>query len=504
MEGKQKLDLKILLDKPSFYIDEIITGNLIFQTKRSAIIEKIVIEIIFFQKFNTAINTQNAPIICYEKLCCFELDLNPFLSKVEGCYILKGGNTKIPFKIDLKRDLYPCFEFPLKDKYAFLRYKMDINIFSMSFNKTQFSHYIRLLSRPIINDKNKCLNKSISKNLKKWNIINIGTTTLTVSIPDNNCKYDDTNFKVIVFIDNLNGKESTKEIKVKLMRTIELYNQNNKIAFKEELPVASRVIPAIVPPGGNNYFEVFLPLRESDTSRYIYNNNNNPIPYDFFLSDINFYMPTIFSRCITCKYELIVSLNFNCFVYENSLPKITFPIYMTNQSPFEYQLDFQKKEYEKKNKFYTNDVNENFDNNKIKINNYDNIIENNKQFVNNNSGGSINKFDAPNPFNQYKNIDIDVNIFQQNNNNINKSKTLMINNENMNINAGNNFKYNFNISINNNLEGNINNNINNNIINNNLNNNNIIENDNNIIENENGYNNEKRKKSIKESNFNLL
>ena len=191
MEGKQKLDLKILLDKPSFYIDEIITGNLIFQTERSAIIEKIVIEIIFFQKFNTAINTQNAPIICYEKLCCFELDLNPFLSKVEGCYILKGGNTKIPFKIDLKRDLYPCFEFPLKDKYAFLRYRMDINIFSMSFNKTQFSHYIRLLSRPIINDKNKCLNKSISKNLKKWNIINIGTTTLTVSIPDNNCKYDD-------------------------------------------------------------------------------------------------------------------------------------------------------------------------------------------------------------------------------------------------------------------------------------------------------------------------
>ena len=47
-------------------------------------------------------------------------------------------------------------------------------------------------------------------------------------------------------------------------------------------------------PSGEKSFEVFLPLRESDTSRYIYNNNNNPIPYDFFLSDINFYMPTIF------------------------------------------------------------------------------------------------------------------------------------------------------------------------------------------------------------------
>ena len=86
-----------------------------------------------------------------------------------------------------------------------------------------------------------------------------------------------------------------------------------------------------------------MPLRKSDTSRYVYN-DNNPILYDFFLSDINFYMPTIFSKCITCKYDLIVSLNFNCFVYESALPKITFPIDMTNQSPFEYQFDIQKKE----------------------------------------------------------------------------------------------------------------------------------------------------------------
>ena len=102
------------------------------------------------------------------------------MPKVEGCYILKGGITKIPLKIDLKRDLFPCFEFPLNDKYAFLRYKIDINIFSMSFDKTYFSHYLRLLSRPIINNKNKCFSKSISNSLKKWNIFNIGTTTLTI------------------------------------------------------------------------------------------------------------------------------------------------------------------------------------------------------------------------------------------------------------------------------------------------------------------------------------
>ena len=491
MEGKQKLDLKVLLDKPSFYVDEIITGNLSLHTERSSIIEKIVIEVISFQKYYIGGNSSNVPLIRNEKICCFELDLNASLSKVEGCYILKGGITKIPLKIDLKRDLFPCFEFPLNDKYAFLRYKIDINIFSMSFDKNHFSHYLRLLSRPIINNKNKCLSKSISKSLKKWNIFNIGTTTLTVSIPDNNCKYDDTNFKVVVYIDNLNGKAATKEVKVKFMRTIELYNENNQTVFKEELPIASRNIPAIVQPGGKNYFEVILPLRESDTSRYVYN-DNNPIPYDFFLSDINFYMPTIFSKCITCKYDLIVSINFNCFVYESGLPKITFPIDMTNQSPFEYQFDIQKKEYEKKSKVYTNDANNNIGNNiNNEINNYNNKKENNKQYINNISSGSINQIDAPNPLNQFKKIDIDVNIFEQNKNNINKSNVFTNNIDNMNINAGNNIKYNFNISINNNLE----NNINNNIINNNLNND---------IEKENEINNNNIKKNIKESNFNLL
>ena len=58
------------------------------------------------------------------------------------------------------------------------------------------------------------MSKSITKTLKKWGLIDIGTTVLTVFIPDNNLKYDDSSFKTIIYIDNTNGKETTKEIKV--------------------------------------------------------------------------------------------------------------------------------------------------------------------------------------------------------------------------------------------------------------------------------------------------
>ena len=261
---------------------------------------------------------------------------------------MKGGNNKIPFKIKIIDFLDPCFEYPLKDRYAFLRYKLDIIIYSMSFKNTAFSFNLRLLSRPNIDYKKKCLTKSVSKPLKKYGLFGIGTSSLTVSIPDNNVKYDDNNFKIIINIDNRNGKESTKELKIKLMRTIEFYGSDNLIEYKEEILISSKDLATIVEAGSQQYIDVILPLRESDTNRYKYN-NKNPIPYDLFLSDINFYMPTIFSRCISCKYELIISLNFN-HVSESNLPKITFPIYFVNQSPFEYLLEKQKQEFKKKMK----------------------------------------------------------------------------------------------------------------------------------------------------------
>ena len=89
------------------------------------------------------------------------------------------------------------------------------------------------------------------------------------------------------------------------------------------------------------YLEVVLSLKEEDIQRYVFT-TKNPAPFNLFMTDINFYMPTLFSRLITCKYELSISLNFNCKVPEGYLPKITFPIYLKHQSPFEYEMEIQK------------------------------------------------------------------------------------------------------------------------------------------------------------------
>ena len=510
MEQKQNLEVKINYDKPAFYVDELITGNLILISEKTSIIEKIVVRIVLIQQWKTE---YDIPKRLVTKIGDTELHLSSTLSKVEGCYIMKGGTNKIPFILKLTDFLDPCFEYPVKDRYAYLRYKLNIIIYSMSFKNINFTFGLRLLSRPNIDSKKKCLTKSVSKPLKKWNLFSIGTPSLTVSIPDNNVKYDDNNFKIIINIDNRNGKESTREIKVKLMRTIEFYGKNNFVEFKEEMPVASKDLATIIEPGSQQYIDIVLPLRETDTSRYKYT-EDNPIPYDFFISDINFYMPTIFSRWISCKYELIISLYFDCHISESNIPKITFPIYLVNQSPFEYLLEKQKKEVVKKNEnkliFFDNKDNNKNNNNNI-INNNNNNNNNNFYNINeigneyqiniiNNYEENANQIDAPSPFIQEKNIDIDLNIFEQNNNkNVKDNEKKYTNNPNsINVNTGNNIKYNVNINISNNIDNNINNN---NIINNNYNNNIIIDNSNfNLFDND----NEEPKKNIKESNFNLI
>ena len=461
MELRQNLECKVQFDKPYFFSGECIQGFIILQTERTALIGRLFISIDSIQKWEIF---GQLPLVNTSRICNIELDLGKTLplSDIEGNYLLKRGVTKIPFKLKILNELDPCFEYPLKDKYGFLRYNFTITIYSISFKQTYFNCNLRLFSRPNIDNKKKCLNKSVSKTLKKWGIFNIGTTNLTVSIPDNNFKYDDTNFKIAIFIDNIHGKETIREVRLKLTRLIEFIGSDNNIAYNEQTEVSSKNVQIDVLNNSKKYLEVILPLREEDTGRYIFN-GNNPAPYDLIMSDINFYMPTVFSRTFTCKYELSVSLNFNCKVSENDLPKITYPIYIVHQSPLERQMEIlqEKLEQSSKNIMFSNNI---INNNILIGNKQENI--NNKNIINNNHEG-----DAPAPFISLNNLqnkhineinNIFINNINNNNKNESENKMFTNNKESCNFNGSNNINYNVNININNNIDNSVNKNINNN------------------------------------------
>ena len=474
-ELKQNLQINLRFIKKFFYIGEPIEGHLTLISERPSIIEKILVEIHCFQswKFNS-----KQSLSIKEKIETIELDLShaPSLSQVQGCYVMPGGENIIPFKLKITDNIHPCFEYPLGEIYAFLRYSFDIQIYSTSFKNTNFRFCLPIYSRPSIDNKNKLLNKSVTKTLKKWGLIGIGTTILTVSIPDDNFKYNDSSLKAVIYVDNTGGKATTNEIKVKLTRLIEFLNNQKQIIYKEQSIISSVTLPAHVQPRQKNYFECILPLKENNINRYLYS-KTNMCPYELRMTDINFYMPTLNSNIISCKYELNISLNFECHVSESSLPNISFPIYLVHQSTIDYLLELQKNQIKNE-----------------QINDKNNIIEkdnkNNNNIIENGlSNETINEINTP--FSHNNNIDNNCNMnnneHEHNENLINTDDNLIIddkfytNDGNDSLILDNN---------NNNVNNNFNNNVNNNMDNyKNNNNNNIIEID---------------KKNIKESNFHLL
>ena len=441
MDSKQDIEVKVNYAHEFFYIGEPIAGKIILKTGAPAIIDKIIVYIDLVQGYNY---NKNAPFYSSENIANCELDLNsvPTISRIQGSYVLPGGENIIPFKFKIEKEIQPVFEYPLGDIFSFIRYEFKIKLFSNSFKILNWRDYILIYSHPSVENRQKCLSKSISKSLKKWGLKDIGTTDLTVSIPNDNFRFNDTKSKIIIHINNTNGRASTKESIVKIIRTIEFFDEKSNVKYKQEKEIFSQNLATNVEPGQQNYFECFLSFREFDVSKYNYDEKKNKCPYGYLMKNVNFFMPTVLTKFISCKYELSVMINFDCLVSESKLPKISFPIYMIQRTLIQYQIDKQDLEEKEKLQKSLEEKEKNIDNNinnNIKIENKINDFNNNK----------IPKF----------------------NNDLNNIYT---NNQGNSIN-NNNINYNFNISINNNM-----NNLNNNII------------------------NENKKKSIKESTFTIF
>ena len=379
MDCKQKLELKLYFMKPEFFIDEFISGNLYLKSTRPSIIEKIVFEINVVEEWNL---DGKSPTKFVQNVCSFNLKLEKCttMSKIEDCYVMASGKNVIPFNFKFKNEVLPSFEFPLGDKYAYIRYLLKVNIYSSSFHKLVWNHYIFFKSRPFINLNEELLCKTIDKNIKKWNLIGKGTTVMRVDIPENNFKINSI-LKIKVSVDNIYGKEPTKEVKVKFRRIVDFYGKKQEIKFSDEVLIFSKVYPMVVLPGQKNEIECEFPVREKDISRYKYN-KKFVNPYGLKLDNINYFMPTVFCKLFSCKYELKVGLYFKSRVGKNDRPRARFPINLAHQTTLENQIEMQKqieeelkkkaeeKEKEKENK--NNDEHKN-------INNEKNKNENNKQ-----------------------------------------------------------------------------------------------------------------------------
>ena len=76
----------------------------------------------------------------YGQLGDYELDLSHTLSlnRIQGCYVMPGGENNIPINLKINKDLAPSFKYPGGEIFDYIRYSFNIRIFYISFDNTFF------------------------------------------------------------------------------------------------------------------------------------------------------------------------------------------------------------------------------------------------------------------------------------------------------------------------------------------------------------------------------
>jgi hypothetical protein len=324
--------LSIIFHKPSYFIDEEISGQVELNNTIQLVLSEITLSLYLLENW---LKLSSVPIgeTNRQLILTYNLNIRQYLHISTNLVNLSPGKFVFYFRFNLPQNLNPCFEFPTTETKGYIRYSLDANIISPYIHGAT-SSYILLKSRP----KNKP-EQSIftsSNEIYKWNMFSEGSTTLNVSLfnNDNNIKYGE-KIKFNIDIDNTKGKLTASECKVVLMRKLELKARTSgdvKDTINNECVV--QIFPTEVKPSEKKSFPCSINLEDMD--KKLFNLNEEKLPYTN-ITNISFFIPSISSLILNCQYTLRVTLYFNSFVAYKHRPRVFIPINICHQSPEEFQ-----------------------------------------------------------------------------------------------------------------------------------------------------------------------
>lgn len=335
----QNSKLKVYFSKSSYFVGEFLKGSIELVLPESSLISSVLIEIYVNEFWRLKNGSNQEQESNNKRIVSYNLDLKKLtkFTLVDNELLLPEGISLIPFNFRFTEDISPSFEYPLPDNNSYVRYNFRVKVTSPYFTKNG-AFYVNLLSRPVIQVE-KILNQENLATVKKWGLFGRGETKIKVLIGENNYKYD-SKCKLHIEIDNSRGELKTDEYKVRLFRIVKYKKKNGEIAFTDELELLSQNIKAVVPEHQIMSFDYELTFRENDKTRY--NLLKSAFPYPTSKDKLEFYMPSIKTKFITCEYLIKVSLYFESFVTYKHRPRVELPIYIVHQLPMDYQLEIQE------------------------------------------------------------------------------------------------------------------------------------------------------------------
>ena len=372
--------IKIAINKDFYYESQAIEGDIFLETRQNIIITDIALSLkqmecwlykesdhnVFSEINNNIVHEQNA-------------NIKQILGSSSQNVALNSGSYRFPFKFYLPKNLQPSFEYPQKNKAAYIRYILNAELVSHQIKATA-SKYILIKSRPIVIQHQ--VRHEDDKAIWTMGIVPRGNCKIAVFTVSNNYRINDI-IPITVDIYNENCKNDVKNIKISIKRVLTFIDKQKK-TYKSEETFYRESYDVNVPAGAKNSFHYDIQLRDSELKGFSYNKQMNPYPN---LEDLNLLMPTLKTNLISCEYSIKVTAYFSIFTPHDCRPRIDLPLFVTAQTIDDYKAEERQMEIENnKNNNYNN-----FNNNSFvpqgtnNYGNFNNISSNNDRNNMNNS-----------------------------------------------------------------------------------------------------------------------
>lgn len=358
--------LTIMLNKTSYFADEYIGGKIAISLSTQTILNDVFITFNLIENWRSKGN-DNMDISDINNKCLLTmyLEIKKQLKIDTDLVSLAPGKFTFPFLFKIPKDIICSFEYSTSITKASIRYSLSAQVISPYVQGTT-SSYILIKSRPVMQRKD--FKFSTSHNIHQWGLFKKGSTGLNITLMDNKDSFtigETINFNVEV--DNTNGKLEAKECKITLIRNLILKSKYGKVVKEFKDDALSKTFNTITKTKEKKSFCFSLQLKNFNNT--MFNFNSIQLPY-INISDLNYFIPSVNSSLIECKYTLKGTLYFNTFVKYDDRPRIMIPIHICHQSVDEYYKEFQN--------YYNSQMFNNQYNNINQINNYQ-IINNNNQ-----------------------------------------------------------------------------------------------------------------------------
>ena len=414
--------LTIRMNKPSYFVDEYIDGKIEVNSAVQIVIDDITVSLTLISNWTNRSTDKGQIGDTYsETLVKKNLEVRKQLNINSNLVSLAAGKFTFPFYFKLPKGVAPCFEYATNDTNASIRYSLDANVIS-PYIQGRTSSYILLKSRPNLQQKN--LKFQVSSNIHKWGLFDAGSTIFNITLNTGTDSFVGNEIiNMNILIDNTNGKLTADEVKFTLNRIVLLKSKFGKVTkeLKSDCIVKKCKVETKVKEKRNIPFS--FPLKDFDNT--MLNFSKAKLPYAN-IKDFNYFLKSVNTSIIECKYSLKGTLYFNKFVKYDDRPRIVIPLNICHQSVNDYNAEIQNyyNNQNQNNKQINNQIN---NNNQYNNNQYNNNQINNSQIYNNQYNNQINN-NNPNNINSnplYRSVNLNNNNppppngFSQNPNNIN-------------------------------------------------------------------------------------